>query len=90
MPVVGDSEKNTLVSYRYLAVYRFCKSELFKSKIGELGRPIMVFVFPLMFHVNFQGDSDRGSKTHQRRPGKKSTSKTCVSHLVASWWEKCN
>ncbi len=45
------------------------KSDFFKSKIGELGRPIVIFVFPFPFHV--QGDSDGDSKTHQRRPGKR-------------------
>ena len=38
---------------RYLRVWPtgVVSQNFFKSRIGELGRPIMIFVFPLMFHV---------------------------------------
>ena len=43
--MVGDSEKT----------YRFLSQIFLKSKTGELGRPIVIFVFPLFFHVMCKG-----------------------------------
>ena len=78
--MVGDSEKT----------YRFLSQIFFKSKIGELGRPIVIFVFPLFFHVMCKGTAMEIGRLIKEGLEKSLTPNTFASHLVASWWEKCN